>query len=315
VVRIQPASRRRPSNVIRGMKLQGVNGRLGFAPLVFRERNRNGPRLDRFTTTTATTTTTTTEVPPVAEEVFLGLPELPELEETNDIGADDLFIDGDEEDKLQLLPHKEASDSVARFHKDPERAHDQIRVEPEHPVAPAPAPPSGFLQPPSPPLSPVQFVGQVLSQRQLKSLPDSPVVRIRTGKRISGGFQVAPAPRPPSLTQTPSAAESRARSNDDEEESGLRLPVQLRSPGEGLPSPLIWISPASLARSPMVSLRRLRQEVPDEANEVPLERALTMAFPAERRSVFRADCIRCLTDRANGEHDRGCPQCLAAILK
>ena len=46
----------------------------------------------------------------------------------------------------------------------------------------------------------------------------------------------------------------------------------------GLPAPLVWISPGSLARSPMVSLRHL--EADDGGGPSAPERALTMTFRA-----------------------------------
>ncbi len=71
---------------------------------------------------------------------LLGLPELPQEEDRNSINDDDVIASAD--NKLQLLPPKEASDSVARFHKDPEQ-------------------PALALLPPPSAVSPVQFVGQV----------------------------------------------------------------------------------------------------------------------------------------------------------
>ncbi len=117
--------------------------------------------INRFTTTTTTTTTTTIPTtttttrrpspprrrgrPRKTEQddkkfvnLLLGLPELPEPEEKQRNSPANVFSgfanekekEEQEEDdydyldeKLQLLPPKEASDSVARFHKDPEQPH------------------------------------------------------------------------------------------------------------------------------------------------------------------------------------------------
>ena len=67
------------------------------------------------------------------------------------------------------------------------------------------------------------------------------------------------------------------------------------------PSPLVWISPASLARSPMVVLRRLStnpNEEDDESNEI-LERTLTMNFPARNTRRFDPLCLACFPEGQN----------------
>ena len=86
--------------------------------------------------------------------------------------------------------------------------------------------------------------------------------------------------------------------------SSISLPVQLGSPpGGNLPGPLVWISPASLARSPMVNLRTIN---PNGHHDRPpnVERALTMVFPARQRRRFEASCLACLSSGGL------CPHCL-----
>ncbi len=244
------------------------------------------------------------------------------------------YGDYSEEVKLQLLPPKEASNSVARFHKDPEQpsldssstsSMDEKGSGPSQPDSPQSSLPSAFLRPPLP-VSPVQFVGQVMTPRQLKSLPHSPIVRIAKTKskkernRSGGGGRIRTIPLPEveedeeeedEPTAGLSVAKGRSNSlSKEEEDVQIGLPVQLRSPGRGLPPPLVWISPASLARSPMVSLRRMRNELSSADDDLPLERALTMSFPARRRKIFQPECVRCLAERKRFSK---CPECAARV--
>ena len=61
------------------------------------------------------------------------------------------------------------------------------------------------------------------------------------------------------------------------------------------PSPLVWISPSSLARSPMVMLRRLSTD----QNEEKIERSLTMNFPARNSRRFDPLCLACFPNGSN----------------
>ncbi len=147
-----------------------------------------------------------------------------------------------------------------------------------------------------------------MTSEQLRSFPNSPVVRIKTAGSSRRLFDsIRPAATPRKLD----AAIAVTRPKEDQDD--LRLPVQLRSPGRGLPAPLVWVSPASLARSPMVSLRRL------DDNGIELERSLTMSFPARRRNMVKGSkkfevtsgCLECLMRGGGGSVCR--QQCLDAV--
>ena len=91
----------------------------------------------------------------------------------------------------------------------------------------------------------------------------------------------------------------------------MGLPIQLRPSGRGMPAPLVWISPASLARSPMVSLRKL--ETPNH-NELfksgNVERALTMTFPGRSTGRFNPTCLECMSLKHNSDE---CPPCFLSV--
>ena len=109
---------------------------------------------------------------------------------------------------------------------------------------------------------------------------------------------------------------TKGRIHDEEVRSSGRgqsvgLPIQLKPSGRGMPAPLVWISPASLARSPMVSLRKL--ETPNH-NELfksgNVERALTMTFPGRSTRRFDPQCLECMSIK----HSDGiCPPCFVTL--
>lgn len=284
-----------------------ANGRLDFAPLF--ERNRN---LDFSRFTTPKASNRKDDVPkemPRSEPVFeeqqepktpiielLDLPELPIQRETSgDEKNSPVFVlkpkliinepmDYDsateESETFQFLPPKEASQSVKRFHKDPEQ------------------PALDLLPPPLTPVTteaPVQFVGHVMTSEELQSFPNSPMVKIRVNsdaKPRTLSFpieQIESQSSPEQQTSSRSQTSGQARSNGGFEEPGVvGLPIQLKFPGKGLPDSLMWVDPGSLARSPMVQLRTLN-------NALPVEHALTMNFPARKKQFLHPKCMRCLS--------------------
>jgi hypothetical protein len=93
-----------------------------------------------------------------------------------------------------------------------------------------------------------------------------------------------------SATSDTSAVSSVPRafpSKSEEEVETVGIPVQLRS------SPLFWISPGSLARSPMVSLRKLRGRKDDND----LRKTLTMSFVKDRKRLLEPACLECLAEK------------------
>lgn len=102
--------------------------------------------------------------------MLLGLPELPSQEgsanvnevddsDDSDVSDDpDDLDDYDENGKLQLLPKKQASKSVARFHKD--REQPELRLVPP------------------PPIASLQLVGHTMDTEDIKFIPNSPVFNI-----------------------------------------------------------------------------------------------------------------------------------------
>merc|ERR1719322_43192 len=145
-----------------------------------------------------------------------------------------------------------------------------------------------------------------MTSNELSAFPDSPIVNIKqvnskvgkSGKAINN-FKVKQKKKDNSKrarngrVSNKSKGRKRPRFEDDnhEEESrsskgshSVGLPIQLRPSGRGLPAPLVWISPASLARSPMVSLRQLDEE-----------RALTMTFPGRPKNRFSRRCLECMS--------------------
>ena len=110
---------------------------------------------------------------------------------------------------------------------------------------------------------------------------------------------------------------SRGRSHDEENRSSggghnaVGLPIQLRPSGRGMPAPLVWISPASLARSPMVSLRKLETPNHDELfKSGNVERALTMTFPGRSTGRFNPQCLECMSLKHTSG---GCPPCFLGL--
>ena len=197
-------------------------------------------------------------------------------------------------EKWQLIPPKQSSKSIVRF-----------RVDPEQPILslvppPPPRAPSGGLKPP---VSPFQIVGHVMTDDQLKSFPDSPIVnitRVKTPKSLDFRRRMKNFGLKRPKMRRPQSSIKRTGKRVD---SGISLPVQLNTPGGGLPGPLVWISPASLARSPMVNLRRM----PSDGHHVKpanVERTLTMVFPGRQRRRFEKSCLTCLSKGGV------CPHCL-----
>ena len=89
------------------------------------------------------------------------------------------------------------------------------------------------------------------------------------------------------------------------------LPIQLRPSGRGMPAPLVWISPASLARSPMVSLRKLESPNHNELfKSGNVERTLTMTFPGRSTGRFNPSCLECMSIKQN---TGDCPPCFLLV--
>ena len=319
------------------------NGRMSFAPLFEKERTQKMKMLKQIMkSTTTTTTTTTTTLSTTTENVnkqltnvnkpsenLLGLPELPNEPKAtqsplfqirvHESAADPKsLIPADPEiladphdpldqnsEKWQLIPPVQASKSIVRF-----------RVDPEQPILslspPAQQDPKKSQKGPKESqneLSPFQLVGHVMSEAELKAFPDSPIVKIKGSKKgpkgpksskldldsKTGGLSINRRPKFQSIKRTGKSGEATS--------SNVGLPVQLGSPGGGLPGPLVWISPASLARSPMVNLRRL----PKNGHHVKpanVEQTLTMVFPGRQRRRFELSCLTCLSQGGV------CPHCL-----
>ena len=255
------------------------------------------------TTTATTTTTTTTERAPKPNEDLLGLPELPNEPSAtqsplfqirvHESAADPKSIETDlNPEKWQLIPPVQASKSIVRF-----------RVDPEQPILSLkpPAQEDQVEDQDSNELSPFQLVGHVMSDAELKAFPDSPIVKIKgspkdSKKSSKGSFSINRRPKFQSIKRTGKQQLQQG------EPPQVGLPVQLGSPGGGLPGPLVWISPASLARSPMVNLRHLpKNGVSKPAN---VEKTLTMVFPGRQRRRFELSCLTCLSQGGV------CPHCL-----
>ena len=202
-------------------------------------------------------------------------------------------------EKWQLIPPVQASKSIVRFRVDQEGPKQPILS-----LAPPPRAPTPHFKPP---VSPFQIVGHVMTDDQLKTLPDSPIVNItnsNAANKLPKSFNflqkrpILPPKRPKS--QRPQLSIKRTGKRVD---SRISLPVQLNTPGGGFPGPLVWISPSSLARSPMVNLRRL----PTDGHHVRpanVERTLTMLFPGRQRRRFEKSCLTCLSKGGV------CPHCL-----
>ena len=296
------------------------NGRMSFAPLFEKERTQKMKMLKFImksttttvppttittttkATTTTTTTTTTTERAPKPNENLLGLPELPNEPSATqsplfqirvqESAADPKSIETDlNPEKWQLIPPVQASKSIVRF-----------RVDPEQPILSLkpPAQEDQDEEDSSNELSPFQLVGHVMSDAELKAFPDSPIVKIKGSKKDSkksskSSLSINRRPKFQSIKRT-----GKQQVQSDQQQVGL--PVQLGSPGGGLPGPLVWISPASLARSPMVNLRHLpKNGVTKPAN---VEKTLTMVFPGRQRRRFELSCLTCLSQGGV------CPHCL-----
>ena len=297
------------------------NGRMSFAPLFEKERTQKMKMLKFImktttttttvkpttttttmsTTTTATTTTTTTEMsvkrPNEDLEDLLGLPELPNEPSAtqsplfqirvHESAGDPKSIETDlNPDKWQLIPPVQASKSIVRFRVDPEQPILSLK-----PPAQEPPVPSSENE-----LSPFQLVGHVMSEAELKSFPDSPMFKIKSKSATSKKSSINRRPKFQSIKRT-------GKQQHQSEQNSVGLPVQLGSPGGGLPGPLVWISPASLARSPMVNLRHLPKDG-HHAKPANVEKTLTMVFPGRQRRRFELSCLTCLSQGGN------CPHCL-----
>lgn len=311
------------SNVI---KTQALNGKLRFAPLFETKRQK---AFEKFAK--ALKFETTTETPSLfSGRLNKGKAKHGRGKSMNEqehlLGLDgDLTgkIQGETEEELeplegQLLPPKAAGKAVARFRQDPEQ-----------PAAPA----LSLIPPPQQqPEQVIQLVGHVMSPHDLSQFPDSKIFQIKKTVQMPREFKsqeiVNPGrSSPPALhsealspaaefvtkkSQFGSPARLQGgRSTKELPRSGrvIGLPVQLKTPGRGLPAPLVWISPGSLARSPMVSLRHL--EADDGGGPSAPERALTMTFPGRPRNRFSRNCLECMSlmgTTAGSSHQ--CSMCL-----
>ena len=202
-------------------------------------------------------------------------------------------------EKWQLIPPVQASKSIVRFRVDQEG--------PKQPVLSLAPPPRDPALSFKPPVSPFQIVGHVMTDDQLKTLPDSPIFNITNsnaaGKLPKSFNFLQKRPILPPKRQKSHRPQLSIKRTGKRVDSGISLPVQLNTPGGGFPGPLVWISPASLARSPMVNLRRL----PTDGHHVKpanVERTLTMLFPGRQRRRFEKSCLTCLSKGGV------CPHCL-----
>jgi hypothetical protein len=202
-------------------------------------------------------------------------------------------------EKWQLIPPVQASKSIVRFRVDQEG--------PKQPVLSLAPPPRDPALSFKPPVSPFQIVGHVMTDDQLKTLPDSPIFNITNsnaaGKLPKSFNFLQKRPILPPKRQKSHRPQLSIKRTGKRVDSGISLPVQLNTPGGGFPGPLVWISPASLARSPMVNLRRL----PTDGHHVKpanVERTLTMLFPGRQRRRFEKSCLTCLSKGGI------CPHCL-----
>ena len=200
-------------------------------------------------------------------------------------------------EKWQLIPPVQASKSIVRFRVDQEGPKQPILS-----LAPPPRAPTPHFKPP---VSPFQIVGHVMTDDQLKTLPDSPIVNItNAANKLPKSFNfLQKRPILPPKRQKSQRPQLSIKRTGKRVDSGISLPVQLNTPGGGFPGPLVWISPASLARSPMVNLRRL----PTDGHHVKpanVERTLTMLFPGRQRRRFEKSCLTCLSKGGV------CPHCL-----
>ena len=291
------------------------------------------------TTTTMKTTTTTENVNKQLTNVnkpsenLLGLPELPNEPKAtqsplfqirvHESAADpksliptDPEILADPHDPLdqnpekwQLIPPVQASKSIVRFRVDPEQPILSLSPPAQDPKTPGPQiESSGSQEESQNELSPFQLVGHVMSEAELKAFPDSPIVKIKGSKKGPKGPKSSKLdpqnPKGLSINRRPKFQSiKRTGKSGESASSNVGLPVQLGSPGGGLPGPLVWISPASLARSPMVNLRRL----PKNGHHVKpanVEKTLTMVFPGRQRRRFELSCLTCLSQGGV------CPHCL-----
>ena len=260
------------------------------------------PTTTMSTTTSTTTTTTTTERSAARpNEDLLGLPELPNEPSAtqsplfqirvHESAGDPKSIETDlNPDKWQLIPPVQASKSIVRFRVDPEQPI--LSLKPPAPAAQESKSDSSAANE----LSPFQLVGHVMSEAELKSFPDSPMFKIKSKSASSKKSSINRRPKFQSIKRT-------GKQQHQSEQNSVGLPVQLGSPGGGLPGPLVWISPASLARSPMVNLRHLPKDG-HHAKPANVEKTLTMVFPGRQRRRFELSCLTCLSQGGN------CPHCL-----
>ena len=161
----------------------------------------------------------------------------------------------------------------------------------------------------------LQLVGHVMSPNDLSNIPDSPIFNINKAAAISNG-KVRTGPAAAGRSPAAGLGAGSPRQQGGRSASAPAAPAELpRSPrviglpfqlshltaadkARSLPAPLVWISPASLARSPMVSLRHL-----DDS-----ERALTMTFPGRPKNRFSRRCLECMSLRGTASSDQ-CSMC------
>uniref|UniRef100_A0A0K2V507 Cuticular protein analogous to peritrophins 1J [Tribolium castaneum] n=1 Tax=Lepeophtheirus salmonis TaxID=72036 RepID=A0A0K2V507_LEPSM len=231
------------------------NGQMNFAPL-FKERNRHN--LARILDVSSTFKHAQTK-----KQDSFSINDLKNQEAALDISKNQkkqnspiIHVTPAKSPKLQLLIAQDAGESLAKLRQDPEQPSQEL------------------LPPPPPSVNPFQIVGHVMSSKELISFPDSPMVNISvtSDAHLGGGDPL------PSVV-------GNGRASDEEPhlvgKNALGLPLQLKKVSQNRSPPLIWVSPASLARSPMVSLRRLWDR------DFPIRRTLTMSFPdTKRREVL-----------------------------
>eukprot|EP00096_Caligus_rogercresseyi_P015481 TRINITY_DN7912_c0_g1_i1.p1 TRINITY_DN7912_c0_g1~~TRINITY_DN7912_c0_g1_i1.p1 ORF type:complete len:389 (-),score=79.45 TRINITY_DN7912_c0_g1_i1:11-1177(-) len=161
--------------------------------------------------------------------------------------------------------HSNKKKALTNIKKDKKKLFNSpiIHISPSHQKAHSFHAEMGLRQDPERrPLNPFQIVGHVMSSKELTSFPDSPMVNIS----VQSDAHMGPAPQP-------NARAVKAEPGLVPGSEELGLPLQLKKVSDNRSPPLIWISPASLARSPMVSLRRLWDR------SFPIRRTLTMSFP------------------------------------
>jgi len=149
-----------------------ANGRMAFAPLFEEDRQKNLEKFFKMVTHQIDPSQAESDLQRTSTKenmdasMLLGLPELPpQLKEASTkspsssekVNEIDDYDDYDENGKLQLLPKKQASKSVARFHKDREQ-------------------PGLKLVPP--PIASLQLIGHTMDREDIKFIPNSPMFNI-----------------------------------------------------------------------------------------------------------------------------------------